>query len=152
MTKMVRTMESPLLRMEDGLHIWVSFVIVPIFALANAGIAIDFSSMADILRHPVSLGVMAGLVFGKGLGIFFFAWLTVRLGWSRLPAGVSLSHLAGMAMLAGIGFTMAIFIGGLAFTGQPAYLLNAKIGIILASLLSGILGFLWLARLGTRKD
>ena len=148
MSGMLRTMESPLQRMEDRLHVWVSFVIVPIFALANAGISIDFSTLSDILRHPVSLGVMAGLVLGKTIGIFVFAWLTVRLGWSRLPAGVSLSHLAGMAMLAGIGFTMAIFIGGLAFVDQPTYLLNAKIGIILASLTSGIIGFVWLGRLG----
>jgi len=139
----VHRMETPLQRVEHSFHLWVSFLIVPVFALANAGVPIGFESLGDIV-HPLTMGVGAGLVLGKFAGIFLFSWLVVRSGISRLPESVSMSQIAGVALLAGIGFTMSIFVAGLAFEGQIDYLVKAKIAIILASVIAGITGFLWL--------
>ncbi len=146
MENYVHKMESPLQRMEHSLHIWVSFLIIPIFALANAGIPIEFSKLDDILIHPVTLGVSFGLIFGKTLGITGFSWVVLKAGWSNLPQDVTFSQIFGVSLLAGIGFTMSIFIGSLAFAEHSEYLLNAKIGIIFASLLAGICGFLLLKK------
>ena len=140
MENYVHCMESPLQRMEHKLHVWVSFIIIPIFALANAGIPIEMASLASTLSHPITLGVIGGLIGGKLIGIIGFSWLVLKLGWSRLPQGVTLSHIVGVSLLAGIGFTMSIFIAGLAFSSEQ-YLLNAKIGILVASLLAGIGGY-----------
>lgn len=137
-------MESPLQRMEHALHGWVSFTIVPLFALANAGIPIDFGRLGEILLHPVTIGVMAGLLLGKVVGIFSFSWLVVKLKLSDLPQGVTMPQIVGIGLLAGIGFTMSIFIGTLAFESTPEALLNAKIGILFASLAAGLLGYIWL--------
>lgn len=142
----IHKMESPLQRMEEGLHVWVSFLIVPIFALANAGIPIAFGEIGSILQHPVTLGIMLGLIGGKTIGIFFFSWAITVTGLSKLPVGMELKHVGGVSMLAGIGFTMSIFIGSLAFAHQPELLLNAKIGIVLASLIAGVCGYLWLRK------
>lgn len=142
----VHKMASPLQRMEHGLHGWVSFLVVPVFALANAGIPIDFRSLDNILLHPVTLGVMAGLLLGKVLGVYLFSWVIVRFKLSSLPPGVRLSHIGGIGLLAGIGFTMSIFIGSLAFENHPEFLLNAKIGIVFASFAAGILGYFWLLK------
>jgi len=139
----VHRIETPLQRVEHTFHLWVSFLIVPLFALANAGIPIDFGSLGDIV-HPLTMGVTAGLVLGKFGGIFLFSWLVVRSGISRLPESVSMSQIAGVALLAGIGFTMSIFVAGLAFEGQIDYLVKAKIAIIVASVIAGVTGFLWL--------
>ncbi len=141
MEDFVHCMESPLQRMEHNLHIWVSFLIIPIFALANAGIPLEMATIGQTLSHPVTMGVMAGLIGGKLVGIFFFSWLVIRLGWSRLPKNVSMPQIASVSLLAGIGFTMSIFIAGLAFD-NPQYLLNAKIGILTASLFAGISGYI----------
>ncbi len=149
MENFVHCMESPLQRMEHKLHVWVSFLIIPIFALANAGIPIDMASLGSTFSHPVTLGVITGLLGGKLFGILFFSWLVVKLGWSRLPNGVNMQQIAGVSLLAGIGFTMSIFIAGLAFSNEQ-YLLNAKIGILAASLLAGIGGYIAL-RLSTDK-
>jgi len=149
MENFVHKMESPLQRMEHGLHIWVSFLIIPIFALANAGIPIDISTFGQTLRHPVTFGVTAGLIGGKLIGILLFSWLVIRFGWSRLPTGVTMAQIASVSLLAGIGFTMSIFIAGLAFS-DAQYLLNAKIGILTASLLAGVIGYIAL-RLSTEK-
>lgn len=140
----VHRMESPLQRMEHGLHLTVSFLVIPIFALANAGIPIDFSKIPATLGQPVTLGIIAGLVLGKAVGVFFFSWLVIGLGWCRLPEGLNMALLAGASLLAGIGFTMAIFIAGLAYPEQQAYLVSAKIGIFLASLAAGVAGYLLL--------
>jgi NhaA family Na+:H+ antiporter len=142
----VHQMESPLQRMIHSLHGWVSFGIVPVFALANAGIPIDFSKLGGIMVHPVTLGVMSGLLLGKAIGIYGSSWLVLKLGLSRLPKGVTLSQIFGISLLAGIGFTMAIFIDTLAFENQPELLLNAKIGIVFASLAAGISGYIWLLK------
>lgn len=145
----IKKMESPLQRMEDNLHVWVSFFIVPVFALANAGIPIAFSELGTIIQHPVTLGVIAGLVAGKTIGIFIFSLLVIATGLSKLPEGMQLKHVGGVAMLAGIGFTMSIFIGSLAFSHQPELLLNAKIGIVIASLIAGLGGYVWLLKCGS---
>jgi NhaA family Na+:H+ antiporter len=125
---------SPLERLETALHPWVAFLIMPVFALANAGVAIDPAA----LGHPVALAVAAGLVFGKPLGILLFSWLAVRVGFARLPTGVNWKVMLGAGCLAGIGFTMSLFIAGLAL---EADLLDAgKIGTLTGSAVSALLG------------
>jgi NhaA family Na+:H+ antiporter len=149
MENYIHSMESPLQRMEHNLHIWVSFLIIPIFALANAGIPIDISTLGQTFSNPVTIGVMLGLIGGKLIGIFLFSWLVLKSKLSRLPKGVTMPQIASVSLLAGIGFTMSIFIGGLAFTDN-SHLLNAKIGILTASLIAGIAGYISL-RLCTTK-
>lgn len=146
----VRLMEAPLQRLEHGLHVWVAFLILPIFALANAGIPIEISTLGETLSHPITLGIILGLVVGKLIGVSLASFLIVRSGISRLPEGVSFQHIGGLALLAGIGFTMSIFIGELAYTGLENYLLYAKTGIIIASLLAGGLGATWLYLAGNK--
>ena len=131
--------ESPLQRLEHALELPVAFVIMPIFALANAGV--DFlGHFFDDLFNPVSLGIVFGLVVGKQIGILLFSFLAVRLRLAELPAGVTWRHIWGVAWLGGIGFTMALFIDGLAFGGSPL-LDTAKIGILAASIISGVVGY-----------
>ncbi len=133
-----REILSPLERLETALHPWVSFVIMPLFALANAGVSINLTDF----REPVAVAVMVGLGVGKPVGIVSFSWLAVRLGIARLPAGVNWSILTAGGILAGIGFTMALFIAGLALEGG---LLNAaKVGILSGSALSAVIGSLLL--------
>ncbi|MEN8141454.1 MAG: Na+/H+ antiporter NhaA [Thermodesulfobacteriota bacterium] len=136
----VKLTESPLQRLEHHLHLWVSFLIVPLFALANAGIKIDLGGLAATLGHPVTLGVIMGLVLGKPLGICGAVWLVTKMFKVAMPPGMGPSQVLGVSLLAGIGFTMSIFIGGLAFAGEPQLLLNAKIGVVIASLLAGLTG------------
>ena len=131
---------SPLERLENALHPWQSFFIVPLFALVNAGVAFQLSDLAE----PVAIAVMLGLVVGKPLGIVLFAWLAVRLGLGRLPDGVSWPVLLGGGCLAGIGFTMALFIANLAL--PDAALSAAKVGILVGSLVSAVLGMALLLR------
>jgi Na+/H+ antiporter len=121
-------------------HFWSS----RFFALFNAGIPIEFGALASTLSHPVTLGVALGLVLGKFIGISGACWLALKLGIGQLPAGTSFSQIAGVSLLGGIGFTMAIFIAELGFSQQPELLLMAKTGVLAASLLAGISGFLWL--------
>lgn len=130
---------SPLVRLETALHPWVAFVIMPLFALANAGVAIELDRIAE----PVSLAVASGLVLGKSVGIFGASWLTVKLGWAARPEGVTWPILFGAAFLGGIGFTMALFIASLGLSGE--LLVSAKIGIILGSFVSAVLGMLILS-------
>lgn len=134
-----RAVATPLQRMEHALHPWVSFGIMPLFALANAGVALG-GGLANDLLHPISLGIALGLVVGKPLGVTLLAWLTVRIGWADLPVGVGWAQVFGVGLLAGIGFTMSLFITGLAFEGT-AFEPLAKIGILSASLLAGLLGW-----------
>lgn len=144
--------QSPLQRLEQLWHIPVAFFIIPIFALFNAGIAIKLDSLGDTFSHPVMLGVMLGLVCGKFIGISGACWLALKLNIGRLPTGASFSQLAAVSVLAGIGFTMSIFIAELAFKGHPDYLVMAKTGVIFASLIAAILGFSWLWLLGKPTD
>ena len=136
--------QAPLQRLEHLLHGWVAFVVLPIFAFANAGVALGGGGR-EALLDPVTLGVVLGLVVGKPVGILLFSWAAVRLGLAALPAGVTFRQLAGVGCLGGIGFTMSLFIAGLAF-GDPARLDAAKIGILAASLVSGVVGWLLLRR------
>lgn len=135
LTATARETISPLERLEDSLHPWVAFVIMPIFALANAGVALQ----PAVASHGIALAVTAGLVLGKPLGIILFSWLAVRLGAAQLPSGVRWSVLVGTGCLGGIGFTMSMFIAGLALEGM---LLEAgKIGTFAGSIISAVLGF-----------
>lgn len=134
----LRESESPLHRLETGLHPWMSFFIMPLFALANAGVAFDPSE----LSHPVSMAVAAGLVLGKPLGILLFTVAAVKAGVTRLPTGVDWKVMTGGACMAGIGFTMSLFLNGLSFPG-PRYAEMAaagKIGTLMGSLVSAVLG------------
>jgi len=148
LSETVRMTKSPLQRLEHRLHLPVAFAIVPVFAFANAGVALPFAELVSALVQPVPLGIILGLVVGKPLGITLAVWLAVRSGLARLPAGVTMTHIIGAGMLAGIGFTMSIFIAELSFVGDPALLTAAKTGILAASLIAGVVGFTVLARLG----
>lgn len=129
---------SPLQRFEHMVQPWVTFAILPVFALFNAGVAIDASAMRT-LASPVPLGIIAGLVIGKPAGICVASWLAVKTGLATLPEGVSWRHVTGTAFLAGIGFTMALFISGLAFPGTDLES-EAKLGILIGSLVSAAVG------------
>lgn len=137
---------SPLKALEHDLHTAVAFGILPLFAFANAGISLANASM-DYLLHPVPLGIAAGLFAGKQLGIFLACWLGVALGVASRPDGMSWGALYGTALLCGIGFTMSLFIGTLAFeeTGVNRFF-DERLGIIVGSILSGVAGYLLLSR------
>ena len=127
------------------MHGWVAFFIMPIFALANAGVSIG-AGIGSALGHPVGLGIVVGLFVGKQVGVTLFAWLSVKLGLAELPKGISWGQIYGVSLLTGIGFTMSLFIASLAFAGQPDVLDSAKIAILAASLLAGISGWIVLTR------
>lgn len=141
LSAVARESVAPLDRMERALHPWSSFVVVPVFALANAGVHFAGLDLAEAVTHPVTLGVGVGLVAGKLIGISAMTWLAVRLGWGRLPRFTGWRHVVGVSALAGIGFTVALFMAGLAFT-DPGLAERAKLGIFAGSLAAGILGFL----------
>ena len=140
----VQLVQAPAQRAEHALHLPVAYIVIPIFALANAGIPIDFANFASYLNHPITLGVLAGLVLGKPLGIAGFTWFAVKMGWADLPIGLNMKHIFGVGLLGGIGFTMSIFIADLGFAGMAEDLLMAKTGILLASAIAGFCGFFWL--------
>jgi NhaA family Na+:H+ antiporter len=143
-------MQSPAQRLERDLGPWATFLILPLFALANAGVSFGGEASAS-LTGPISLGIIFGLVLGKPLGITLFAWLAVRLGWADLPENVSWRQLFSASWLAGIGFTMSLFIAGSAFS-DPATLAAAKLGILVASILAGMVGALLLSRTSPEYD
>ena len=149
--KGVRNVESPLQRLEHAMHTPVSFFIVPVFALTNAGVPIDLASLGTVLTQPVSLGIIFGLFIGKLVGIATVSIAAVRLGLGQLPQGCRAVHMVGVGLLAGIGFTMSVFIAELAFKDQSALLNNAKTGILFASLIAGVGGYLWLRVLGKER-
>jgi Na+:H+ antiporter, NhaA family len=140
----IDSVSSPASKLEHDLHLPVSLIVIPLFAIANAGIAIDFSSISKVIFEPISLGTIAGLIFGKVLGIAGVAWVTVKLGIAKLPHNSSMSQVFGVAFLGGIGFTMSIFVADLAFLGNEDLIFQAKIGILCASIFSGAFGFFWL--------
>jgi Na+:H+ antiporter, NhaA family len=143
--------ETPASKLEHNLHLPVALLIIPIFALANAGIKIDFSSIGSTIVEPVSLGIIMGLIFGKVIGIFGVSYVAVKLKIAELPKGSSLSQVFGVAFLGGIGFTMSIFVADLAFVNNPELIFQAKIGILSASLFSGLFGYLWLRGISKNK-
>ncbi len=132
-------LEPPLHELEHALHPWVVFAIMPLFALANAGVPLG-GGIAEALTSPVAIGIVLGLVLGKQLGITLFAWLTVRSGLSELPEGTSWRHIYGAGWLAGIGFTMSLFISDLAFL-EDSLVEAAKLGILGASVVAGVVGW-----------
>jgi Na+:H+ antiporter, NhaA family len=133
--------KSLLRHLEHALHPWVAFGVLPVFAFANAGVPILGLSLADIL-HPVPLGIVIGLFFGKQIGILLLSWLAVKLGVASRPEGVDWRQLYGAALLCGIGFTMSLFIASLAFgQGQASFQGLERLGILIGSLLSGLLGY-----------
>ncbi len=136
---------SPLQRMEHEMHHWVIFGVMPIFALANAGISLSGSELQAALAQPVTWGVACGLLLGKPAGILLFSWLAVKAGWADLPPRAGWADILGIGILGGIGFTMSLFITNLAFH-QPVLAEAAKVGIFSASLLAGAFGYLLLAR------
>ena len=146
----VRDVEAPLPRLEHALHPWVAFFIMPVFPLANAGVSLG-GDLGAVLGSPIALGVVLGLCLGKQVGILTASWIAVRAGLAELPSGVRFRQLWGVGLLCGIGFTMSLFIATLAFP-DPRLLDAAKIGILAASLLSGIAGALALARPGAPTE
>ncbi len=143
MERSAAAVQSPLQRMERGLTPWVTFLIIPLFALSNAGIDLSGVTWREALTQRVTLGVVCGLAIGKFAGITLFSWMAMRLGVARLPSGVRWTHLLGAAWLGGIGFTMSLFIAQLAFSA-PEVVEKAKLGILLGSALSAVVGFVWL--------
>lgn len=142
--KSVEGVQMPLQRLESTLHTPVNFVIMPVFALANAGIVLSGVGWGQ-LAAPVTGGIALGLVVGKAVGITLFSWLSVKLGMAVLPTGLRWMHVVGVAFLGGIGFTMSLFISGLAFSDE-ALITGAKLGILLGSVVSGAIGALLISR------
>jgi NhaA family Na+:H+ antiporter len=150
--------EAPLQRIENKLHPYAALVIMPIFAFANSGVVVDFSSLGHLLMQPVALGVIFGLLVGKQVGIMGAAWIVVKLGMAELPRGVTWKQVYGLCWLAGIGFTMSLFVGDLAFSGADAahapaghapaghgasgnaHLTEAKAATLVTSLIAGVVG------------
>jgi len=131
--------KSPLHSLEHALAPYVLYVIVPIFAFANAGVVLDGISVSDLLS-PLPLGIALGLLLGKQIGVFGATYLTVKIGLVRLPEGVNWTHIYGLACLAGIGFTMSLFIGGLSFA-DPALMNQVRLGVLSGSIVSALLGY-----------
>ena len=136
---------SPLRVVEHGLHLWVAFLVVPIFAFANAGVSLQGMTVASLLE-PVPLGIAAGLFLGKQVGILLFCGLVILFGWARLPTGASWAGFYGVTLLCGVGFTMSLFITSLAFehTGGEGGIdiSSARLGILVGSILSAVVGYL----------
>lgn len=141
LSRLVAESQSPLERLEHALQKWVAFLIVPLFAFSNAGVRLTSEALDGLATDPVVLGVALGLLLGKTVGVFAATYLGDRLGIGDLPAGVNYRHVLGLAVTAGIGFTVALFVAGLAFEGDAALTDSAKIGILLGSLVSGVLGY-----------
>ncbi len=132
---------SPLLTLEHGLHPWVAYGILPLFAFANAGVSLAGVTM-ESFTHPVPLGIAAGLLLGKTLGVFGLTWLAVKTRMASLPKDANWGHVLGVSILCGIGFTMSLFVGSLAFEpGVSAYAGEDRMGILTGSILSAIIGY-----------
>ncbi len=136
--------QTPLQRLEHLLHPWVTFLVMPLFALANAGVSIG-GGIVETFRSPLTLGIVLGLVLGKQIGITLFSWIAVRTNLATLPSGVNWRQIYGVGWLAGIGFTMSLFIAGLAFE-DSTLVDKAKLGILAGSLISGIGGWIILKK------
>ena len=142
--KKTRAEDSPLHRLEHALQPWVAFAIIPIFGFANAGVPLSGLSFASLLS-PLPLGIAMGLFLGKQLGVFAFSEVAIRLGFADVPAGATRAQCYGVALLCGIGFTMSLFIGALAFPNQPELGDATKIGVLMGSALSALAGYLVLS-------
>ncbi|MGC1488198.1 MAG: Na+/H+ antiporter NhaA [Albidovulum sp.] len=142
--------KSPLHALEDALAPYVNFLILPIFAFANAGVVLAGLTLDDFLA-PLPLGIAAGLIIGKQVGVFGATWLVVKSGMARLPDQVTWQHVYGLSCLAGIGFTMSLFIGSLSFTDQ-ALMNGVRLGVIAGSLVSAVIGYTVLRQAAVRKE
>ncbi len=140
--------QSPLQHLEHNLHVWVAYFIIPVFALANAGVLIDSSAGIEV---ALVVNIVICLVLGKGLGIPLVIFIAEKLNLLQIPTDISFKQIIGVSFIAGIGFTMAIFVASLAFNSSPEYITSAKIGILLGSLISAIIGYLIL-RFSTKKN
>ena len=141
---------SPLRKAEHALHPWVAFAVLPMFAFVNAGVSLQGVSVSTLLQS-IPLGIVAGLLFGKTIGVFLATWLMIRVAGASLPAKASWLQFLGVCVLCGVGFTMSLFIGTLAFEGlDPVYELQLKIGVLTGSALSGVVGCLILLRAPSR--
>jgi NhaA family Na+:H+ antiporter len=136
--------ETPLQKLENNLHPWVAFVIMPLFALANAGMVVNGNFFSSLM-NPVSIGVIAGLILGKFIGVFSFTWLMVRFKVAELPEKANWTHVIGVSVLAGVGFTMSLFVTGLAFSDMEI-IDQSKYGILTASVVCGVAGVFILKR------
>lgn len=139
---------SPLRELEHDLHTVVAFGILPLFAFVNAGISFDGVNLTDLM-HPIAFGIAAGLFIGKQLGVFLLCYMAIRLGMAKLPQGASWGALYGVAILSGVGFTMSLFIDGLAFESLPpdaVFSFDQRLGILVGSIASGIVGYIVLDR------
>jgi Na+:H+ antiporter, NhaA family len=145
MEYLIERTESPADRITRKLHDWIAFLVLPLFALSNAGVTFSAATFSGMLRNPIAWGVLFGLVLGKPIGVFAVSWLAVKLRLASLPGSVSWMQIAGVGVLAGIGFTVSLFISALAFD-DPTQLDAAKTAILLASLIAGIAGYLLLTR------
>jgi NhaA family Na+:H+ antiporter len=132
---------APALRLEDSLSGWVAFFVMPLFAFANAGVSLQGITF-NFLQDHIVLGVVLGLFFGKQIGVLVFSWLAIKLGWSKLPTNTSWLQLYGVAILCGIGFTMSLFLGTLAFANHSEYMMQVRIAVLIASIISGLFGAL----------
>lgn len=141
---------TPSSHLEDELHPWVTFIILPVFALANAGVSLAGGGVTA-LAHPISLGIILGLFAGKFIGLSAFAWLAIKINMASMPTGVTWRQMFGVAFLGGIGFTMSLFVANLAF-GESQLLEISKIGILAGSLISGISGWILLTTGGKSMD
>jgi NhaA family Na+:H+ antiporter len=136
--------DSPVVSLEHGLHPWVAFVVLPLFAFSNAGVSLQ-GVTTDILFSPVPLGIVMGLLVGKAVGVFGTTMLMIKMGWAQTPSAASTRQILGVSVLCGIGFTMSLFIGGLAFNGlDPVFTTQLKIGVLSGSIICGLLGTLLL--------
>lgn len=146
-----KTKQSPLLKLETMLHPWVAYLIMPLFALANAGFSLQGLSW-QIFTDVIVVGIVLGLFVGKQIGVFGFAWLLIKTGYAKLPEKSSWPMLYGVSILCGIGFTMSLFLGTLSFPNKNIYLAEVRLGVITGSILSGLFGALVLFKaFATRK-
>lgn len=147
----IDSINPPASRLEHSLHLPVSLIVIPLFAFANAGISIDFSSIKSTILEPVSLGIIGGLLLGKILGIGGTAWLAIKFKIAKLPEDSTMAQVFGVSILGGIGFTMSIFVAELAFAGNDTFIFQAKVGILFASLLAGFVGYFFLRAISDKK-
>jgi NhaA family Na+:H+ antiporter len=137
-------------RLINLFHPWSSFLVIPIFVLANLGITINFHDFAALVSSPISKGIIVGRVLGKIFGITLFAWLSVKIGFAKLPKSLSFKHIAGAGALAGMGLTVSLFIAELAISNSTQ-MAQIKIGLIVAALISALLGLTWLGRMAKKS-
>ena len=143
--------QLPTKRLIEILHPWTAFLIIPLFALTNIGVAINWSSLAETLSSPIAGGIVLGRVIGKIVGITLFAWIAVKIGFARKPDSLSFAEIAGAGALAGMGLTVSLFLAELAITDQ-AVIADIKLGLVVAALVSAILGILLLRRFSKAQD